>query len=97
MEQEAINHTSMQVHEIIIVTGLSGAGMSTALQVFVDMNFFTADGLPPSLIEDFTSLCHKPDMQHFRGIALGIDLKRKYLIDPLIELLPFFKFLTSTW
>lgn len=89
MEQEAINHTSMQVHEIIIVTGLSGAGMSTALQVFEDMNFFTADGLPPSLIEDFTSLCHKPDMQHFRGIALGIDLKRKYLIDPLIELLPF--------
>lgn len=87
MKQE--QNLSLNKNEIIIVTGLSGAGMSTALQVFEDMNFFTADGLPPSLIEDFTSLYNKPDMQHFRGIALGIDLKRKYLIDPLIELLPF--------
>lgn len=74
--------------ELVVITGLSGAGMSTALQVFEDMNFFVADGLPPALIKEFISFFDKPEMQHFRGIALGIDLKRKYLNDPLAELLP---------
>lgn len=74
--------------EVIILTGLSGAGMSTAAQVFEDMNFFSADGVPTSLIPEFIGLVQKPDMQHYRGIVLGIDLKRKYLTQPLEELLP---------
>lgn len=60
---------------IFLVSGLSGAGKSTALQVFEDMNFFTADGLPPSLIHAFTRLAQEPDMQHFKGIALGLDMR----------------------
>ncbi len=82
--------------EVIIITGLSGSGISTAIQVFEDMNFFTADGLPPSVIPEFTALAHKPEMQHFRGIVLGLDLKRKYLNDPLAELLPVFTKIRQT-
>ncbi len=74
--------------EIIILTGLSGAGMSTAAQVFEDMNFFSADGVPAALMPEFIRLIHEPDMRHFRGIVLGIDLKRKYLTNPSEELLP---------
>lgn len=82
--------------EVIIITGLSGSGISTAIQVFEDMNFFTADGLPASVIPEFIALAHKPEMQHFRGIVLGLDLKRKYLNDPLAELLPVFTKIRQT-
>lgn len=84
----AMQKTLQNEKEVIILTGLSGAGMSTAAQVFEDMNFFSADGVPTSLISEFIQLVHKPDMQHYRGIVLGIDLKRKYLTSPLEELLP---------
>lgn len=73
---------------ILLVSGLSGAGMSTALQVFEDLNFFTADGLPPSLIKEFVNLAKKPEMQHFKGIALGIDIRREKKDAPLQDLLP---------
>ena len=35
--------------QVCIVTGLSGAGKSTALKVFEDMGHFVVDGLPVSL------------------------------------------------
>ena len=73
---------------ILLISGLSGAGMSTALQVFEDLNFFTADGLPPSLINEFSALAKKPDMQHFKGLALGIDMRREKKDTPLQDLMP---------
>lgn len=42
--------------EVIIITGLSGSGISTAIQVFEDMNFFTADGLPLPLFRNLSPL-----------------------------------------
>lgn len=74
--------------EVIIVTGLSGSGISTAIKVFEDMNFFTTDGIPASVAPELIKLIYNPEMQHFRGIVLGIDLKRKYLTQPIAELLP---------
>lgn len=74
--------------EVIIVTGLSGSGISTAIKVFEDMNFFTTDGIPASVAPELIKLLYNPEMQHFRGIVLGIDLKRKYLTNPITELLP---------
>ncbi len=61
---------------LIIVTGFSGAGKSTALQVFEDIGYFTADGLPPNMLEEIFQLFNKPDMAHFTGLALGLDFKR---------------------
>ena len=41
---------------VIILTGLSGAGKSTALKVFEDLGFLTMDGLPPMVIPDMVGL-----------------------------------------
>ncbi len=57
-----------------IVTGLSGAGKSTALQVFEDLGYFTVDGLPVSLAHEMVSMMQHESMHRFRGIALGISL-----------------------
>lgn len=72
---------------LLVVTGLAGAGKSTALQVLEDMGFFTADGLPPALLPEFLTMSRKPDMAHFRGMALGVDLQRGATMQTLSEAL----------
>jgi len=42
---------------LVIITGLSGAGKTQALQSFEDMGYFCVDNLPPSLLEKFVELC----------------------------------------
>ncbi len=89
---DKINSVNTQIQQtakpILLINGLSGAGMSTALQVFEDLNFFTANGLPPTLIKEFSDLAKKPDMQHFRGLALGLDMRREKSSALLQELIP---------
>ncbi len=60
--------------EAYVITGLSGAGKSTALQVFEDLGYFTIDGLPASLMCDMVLMMRHASMSHFRGIALGLSL-----------------------
>lgn len=61
---------------VCIVTGLSGAGKSTALRVFEDLRFFTVDGLPASLAPEMIAMMRRPSMGHFMGIALGMDIRQ---------------------
>ncbi|MDR0817441.1 MAG: RNase adapter RapZ [Clostridiales Family XIII bacterium] len=42
--------------ELIIITGVSGAGKSLASDCFEDIGYYCIDNLPPSLIKDFTEL-----------------------------------------
>ncbi|NLM20240.1 MAG: RNase adapter RapZ [Peptococcaceae bacterium] len=42
---------------LVIITGLSGAGKTQALQSLEDMSFFCIDNLPPSLLPKFVELC----------------------------------------
>jgi len=56
----------------LLLTALSGAGKSTALQVFEDLRFFTADGVPPHLVPNLVALIQTDEESPFRGIALGL-------------------------
>ncbi len=42
---------------VVIITGMSGAGMSSALKVFEDLGYFAIDNLPVQLIPTFVRLC----------------------------------------
>ncbi len=44
------------VPQLIIITGLSGSGMSSAMNVFEDMGYFCVDNLPVQLINSFVHL-----------------------------------------
>lgn len=61
---------------VIIVSGMSGSGKSTALNVFEDMGFFCVDGLPahlaPALVDFFLQSMGK----EYSGLALGMDLRQ---------------------
>ncbi len=58
---------------IVIVTGLSGAGKSTALRALEDLDFFCVDNLPLPLVEKFVELL---DLQgEVQKVALVIDAR----------------------
>ena len=63
-------------NNVVIVSGMSGSGKSTALDVFEDMGFFCVDGLPvrmaPALVEFFLQSMAK----EYSGLALGMDLRQ---------------------
>ena len=61
---------------VVILTGLSGSGKSTALNVFEDMGYFCADGLPASLMPKLAGLFGAQGDSRYRGLALGMDMRR---------------------
>ncbi|MBU1000899.1 MAG: RNase adapter RapZ [Proteobacteria bacterium] len=58
---------------VIILTGLSGAGKSTALKVFEVLGFLTMDGLPPLVMPEMVRLFRKQDDFRHRGLTMGLD------------------------
>jgi len=59
--------------QVVAVTGMSGAGRSTALRALEDLGYFCVDNLPPALIPKLIELLTDP--QALRKIALGIDVR----------------------
>ena len=60
--------------EIMIVTGLSGAGRSTCLKLLEDYNFEAIDNLPLTLISDLLSpLISNSKNKTLKKIAIGVD------------------------
>ena len=39
--------------QLVIITGMSGAGKTVAIQSFEDLGFFCVDNLPPTLLPKF--------------------------------------------
>ncbi|MGD8337186.1 MAG: RNase adapter RapZ [Desulfobacterales bacterium] len=66
----------MKKPKIIIVTGLSGSGKSTALAALEDAGFYCVDNMPVLLLPDFLELPNvcEPDAV---GFAFGMDLREK--------------------
>lgn len=59
---------------IIIITGLSGSGKSTAIRALEDIGFFCVDNLPPVLLPKFIELC-KASSGEFSKIAMVMDVR----------------------
>jgi UPF0042 nucleotide-binding protein len=79
--------------KFILITGMSGAGKSTALNFFEDSGYFCVDNLPPDLISKFAELCLHSEMNKIavvsdiRGGKFFEDLTNKlnYLEENQIE------------
>lgn len=69
------DHGADSAVPVVIVTGLSGSGKSTALAVFEDMGFFTVDGLPAVFVQKMADMATHTDFS-YKGLALGMDLRQ---------------------
>lgn len=58
---------------IVVITGLSGAGRSTALRVLEDAGFFCVDNLPPGLAPELLQLVGQEGK--LERVGLGIDVR----------------------
>lgn len=65
--------------KMVIITGMSGAGKTVALQSFEDLGYFCVDNLPPMLLPKFIELM-ADSKGKMNKVALGIDLRgREFL------------------
>src|SRR5215470_3487620 len=62
------------IPQLIIITGLSGAGMSSAMNVFEDLGYFCVDNLPVLLIPSFVHLFERKESGIMRA-ALGVNIR----------------------
>lgn len=60
--------------KVVIVTGLSGAGKSSAMKSMEDVGYYCVDNLPPVLVGKFIEIC-KYSVEDMDKIALGIDIR----------------------
>lgn len=69
--------------ELVIITGMSGAGKTVAMQSFEDLGFYCIDNLPPELLVTFLDLMMKSENK-MRRIAAVMDTRGGDLFDSLI-------------
>ncbi|MFY0546383.1 RNase adapter RapZ [Brevibacillus sp. H7] len=69
---------------LLIITGMSGAGKTVAVQSLEDLGFFCVDNLPPVLIPKFAELI-KQSGGGIERVALVIDLRGREFFESLSE------------
>lgn len=75
--------------KVIIVTGLSGAGKTVAMDILEDRGYYCIDNMPPALIKSFIDLA--PNLKEIEKVAFGIDVRGGSLFDDLKSTLEMMK------
>lgn len=73
------------VLELVIITGMSGAGKTVAVQSFEDLGYYCIDNMPPKLIPTFWDLMKESGK--ITRIALVIDLRSREFFDALTQVI----------
>ncbi len=73
--------------EFVILTGMSGAGKSSALKMMEDMDYLCVDNLPIPLIIKFAKLANANPEEGQAKVALGIDVRSGKGLDELKNVL----------
>jgi len=80
--------------ELVILTGISGAGKASALKAFEDLGFHCVDNLPIELLPDFARLVEKS--AEVERAAIVVDVREGTTLDRLPEILKGVKTRLST-
>ena len=70
---------------LVIVTGMSGAGKTVAIQSFEDLGFFTIDNMPPTLLPKFLQLIETT--QDNDKIAMVVDMRSRSFFSEIQKVL----------
>jgi len=72
--------------ELIIVTGMSGAGKSNAANVLEDIGFYCIDNIPPSLITEFAKLTRRGQSE-LSKVAIVTDIRGGEMFNEIDDVL----------
>jgi UPF0042 nucleotide-binding protein len=78
--------TPDQRGELVVVTGMTGAGRSTAAKELEDLGFFVVDNLPPQLVPDVVRLVDESQGE-LQPIAVVVDVRSGSFFGSLQEIL----------
>ncbi|OFN53995.1 MULTISPECIES: RNase adapter RapZ [unclassified Streptococcus] len=70
---------------LVIVTGMSGAGKTVAIQSFEDLGYFTIDNMPPTLVPKFLQLVETT--QDNDKIAMVVDMRSRSFFSEIQQVL----------
>ena len=62
--------------QLVIVTGMSGAGKTVAIQSFEDLGYFTIDNMPPALLPKFIA-ADATQSHDNNKLALVVDMRSR--------------------
>jgi UPF0042 nucleotide-binding protein len=71
---------------VLIVTGMSGAGRSTAANSLEDQGWYVVDNLPPQMLEPLIDLTHEPE-SHMAKLAAVMDVRGGALFEQASEVI----------
>src|SRR5438477_7787932 len=77
---------SPRLQDLVVITGFSGAGKSTAMQVFEDAGYFCVDNLPPEMIRGLVELLAHPGSKVERAAVVS-DVRGGELFEALVDVL----------
>lgn len=70
--------------EFLVITGMSGAGKSQAMNVLEDMGYYCMDNLPPALLTNFAELCIE-SKEEIDKVAVVVDIRSGEFFDHLFK------------
>jgi UPF0042 nucleotide-binding protein len=80
--QAVTNEPETSAPDVVIITGLSGSGMSSATNAFEDLGYFCVDNLPLTLLPTFARLVRPEDQRrpHIERAALVINIREGHFL-----------------
>jgi len=82
--EQRVSDVEAQRPRILVITGLSGAGRSTASNAVEDLGWFVIDNLPPTLIERVTELAFAPGSSVSK-LAVVADVRGREFFSALVD------------
>lgn len=70
-----------KIIELVIVTGMSGAGKTVAIQSFEDLGYFTIDNMPPTLVPKFLEIIEQTNEN--KRVALVVDMRSRLFFNEI--------------
>lgn len=67
----------MNARRFVLISGMSGAGKTTALHALEDAGFYCVDNLPAGFLAEFAQFIGEGDLPHYRQVAVGIDARNR--------------------
>ena len=73
--------------DFVIITGLSGAGKTSALHAMEDIGYYCVDNIPPLLLDTFYELCDNSTDKRMKKVAVVVDMRSGNMFNELADII----------